>query len=107
MPPLQPFTGSSGDRAGFLLGAGNLAFVRRDEIESLYAAGVDVVVGVIAAQAERIAGAGGRDRGVEAVDRPQLEQQQLGAVARLATGARAAVWEEAVVWEEAGWAARS
>src|SRR5450755_1823447 len=55
MPPLQPFTGSSGDRAGFLLGAGNLAFVRRDEIESLYAAGVDVVVGVIAAQAERIA----------------------------------------------------
>src|SRR5450631_1324900 len=51
MPPLQPFTGSSGDRAGFPLGAGNLAFVRRDEIESLYAAGVDVVVGVIAAQA--------------------------------------------------------
>ena len=29
--------------------------MRRDEIESLYAAGVDVVVGVIAAQAERIA----------------------------------------------------
>jgi len=46
--------GVVGGLAGFLVFAGNVVGVRRDQIETVFSAGVDAVAVVIEAQAERI-----------------------------------------------------